>query len=268
MDYNRKKERLSRQIEELCRTDTVLAFSGGVDSALLLSLLKEASGPNGTKVLPVTFRTVLHPAADLEAAGKVCRELGTGHLILDIDETASPEIMENPPERCYLCKKMLFKTLREFAASVSAPAVIDGTNLDDTMVYRPGLKALAELGIKSPLKDAGMTKADVRRMAAERGLSVSSRPSAPCLATRFPYHTHLTPEMLRTAEEGEAVLRNFITGNIRLRIHGNLARIEADPEQFPALSEHRAEITKALRDLGFQFITLDLSGFRSGSYDT
>lgn len=267
MTYEEKKSLLKDRIDALAAGNTVLAFSGGVDSALLLSLLKESSDRSGTEVLPVTFHTYLHPAVDMDVAERFCREMNTSHRILSVDEMENPAIAENPKDRCYLCKKMLFGKLRDLAAAAGIPAVIDGTNLDDTKVYRPGLRALSELGIISPLKDAGFTKEDVRRLAGERGLSVSRRPSSPCLATRFPYDTHLTREMLALAERGEAVLGRYLSGNLRLRIHGNLARIEADPDQFPKLLEARDEITKALKDLGLQYITLDLSGFHSGSYD-
>ena len=165
-------------------------------------------------------------------------------------------------------KKMLFQKLLDLAEELEVPSVADGTNADDLTVFRPGLRALAELGIKSPLAEAGFTKAEVRALAGKRELSVSGRPSAPCLATRFPYDTHLTKEGLRTVEEGEALLGKYISGNIRLRVHNNMARIEADPDQFPTLIKHHEDITGALRKLGFRYVTLDLAGFRSGSYDT
>ena len=267
MTYEEKQFKLLSVIDDLCCHDMILAFSGGVDSTLLLSLLKDASDKHGTEVLPVTFHTFLHPAVDMTVAGRVCAELKTEHRILDIDELDNPAIADNPRDRCYLCKKMLFEKLFSLAESRGIPSVIDGTNADDLLVYRPGLRALEELGVKSPLKEAGFTKEEVRRFAAERGLSVSSRPSTPCLATRFPYDTHLTRDMLQTAEKGEAYLRTLLSGNIRLRIHKELARIEVDPDQMSVLLAHRDEITRRLGELGFRYVTLDLAGFRSGSYD-
>ena len=266
--YTEKEQQLLSRIDGLCRNNTILAFSGGVDSALLLLLMKEASDKNGTRVLPVTFKTFLHPAADMTTAKRICRELDASHRVLAVDEMDNPAIADNPKDRCYLCKKMLFQKLLDLAEELEVPSVADGTNADDLTVFRPGLRALAELGIKSPLAEAGFTKAEVRPLAGKRELSVSGRPSAPCLATRFPYDTHLTKEGLRTVEEGEALLGKYISGNIRLRVHNNTARIEADPDQFPTLIKHHEDITGALRKLGFRYVTLDLAGFRSGSYDT
>ena len=262
-----KREKLSSQLDELCTKDVVLAFSGGVDSSLLLSLLKEHADAKGTKVTAVTADTVLHPHEDCEISARVCREIEVDHRILRIDEFSDAGIEDNPPDRCYRCKLLIFSKIREAAESAGAYYVIDGTNIDDTRVYRPGLRALAELGIISPLKDAGFTKEDVRILAKERGLSTASRPAAPCLATRFPYGTHLTMDMLRKVEEGETCLKSFGLYNVRLRVHGDTARIETDPESFDLIIQHREQISEKIRSLGFRFVTLDLEGFRSGSFD-
>ena len=262
-----KKERLFEQLDRLCRSDVALAFSGGVDSSLLLSLLKEFADANGTKVTAVTADTALHPHEDCEISARVCRETGVDHRIIRIDEFSDAGIEDNPPDRCYRCKLLIFKKIKEEAESIGASYILDGTNLDDTKVYRPGLKALSELGIISPLKDAGFTKDEVRRLAAERGLSTASRPAAPCLATRFPYGTHLTLEKLQTAENGEKYLKSLGLYNVRLRIHDDIARIETDPESFEIITAHRTEISERLKTLGLRFITLDLEGFRSGSFD-
>ena len=232
-----------------------------------MSLLKEHADANGTKVTAVTADTALHPHEDCEVSARVCREVGVDHRIIRIDEFRDAGIEDNPADRCYRCKLLIFSKIKDMAEDLGASCVIDGTNIDDTKVYRPGLRALAELGIRSPLKDAGFTKEDVRSLAKERGLSTASRPAAPCLATRFPYGTHLTPEKLRTAEEGETFLKSLGLYNVRLRIHDDIGRIETDSDSFQIILENKTQITEKLRSLGFRFVTLDLEGFRSGSFD-
>ena len=232
-----------------------------------MSLLKEHADANGTKVTAVTADTALHPHEDCEVSARVCREVGVDHRIIRIDEFRDAGIEDNPADRCYRCKLLIFSKIKDMADDLGASCVIDGTNIDDTKVYRPGLRALAELGIKSPLKDSGFTKEDVRALAGEKGLSTASRPAAPCLATRFPYGTHLTPEKLRTAEEGETFLKSLGLYNVRLRIHDDMGRIETDSDSFQIILENKTQITEKLRSLGFRFVTLDLEGFRSGSFD-
>lgn len=259
--------RLTETLNEFRNTGAYLAFSGGVDSALLLALCVREQIP----VTAVTFQTTLHPRCDLENAQAVAQKLGVRHVVLEIDEMTVPEILKNPPDRCYHCKKHLFRTLRDLAAAEGCPIVLDGTNADDLTQYRPGLRALRELGIRSPLAECGVTKTEVRTMAAELGLPTASRPSSPCLATRLPYYTRITPELLRKIEAGEDFLKGLGFPVVRLRTHpekdGLLARIEIPPEQFPALLARQEEVSAFLREQGFARVTLDLEGFRSGSYD-
>ena len=170
-------------------------------------------------------------------------------------------------DRCYLCKKCLFRKLIAKAEELGARTVLDGTNADDLTVYRPGIRALRELGVISPLAELGITKAEVRQIAAEYGLSVSGRPSTPCMATRFPYGTELDYDMIRRVEEGEAWLRAQGFYNVRLRVHGGIARIEVDPESMTELVKIREELLKKMSGYGFDYVTLDLAGFRSGSMD-
>ena len=258
-----KMEQLHAHLSHL--GSVAVAFSSGVDSTFLLDVAHEVLG---AKAVAFTAASPFVPQRDVDEAAAFCREKGIEHVVVPFDTLAIPGVAENPKDRCYLCKKMLFQKLLDLAEELEVPSVADGTNADDLTVFRPGLRALAELGIKSPLAEAGFTKAEVRALAGKRELSVSGRPSAPCLATRFPYDTHLTKEGLRAVEEGEALLGKYISGNIRLRVHNNTARIEADPDQFPTLIKHHEDITGALRKLGFRYVTLDLAGFRSGSYDT
>ncbi len=262
-----KKARLLALMEEYGRQDVCLAFSGGVDSSLLLKLAADSAAAHGTTVYAVTFDSRLHPACDLENAKKVAAELGGVHVVVTVDELEMEEIRSNPPDRCYLCKKQLFGKLLEFAAEKQISLTMEGTNEDDLHVYRPGIRAVRELGVKSPLAEAGLTKAEVKALAAEYGISAASRPSTPCMATRLPYGAELSYEVLKQIEEGEAVLRELIGGNVRLRLHGDVARIETDGENLEKAVALRGQLISRLKALGFVYITLDLEGFRSGSMD-
>lgn len=254
-------------MEQYTAQDVMVAFSGGVDSSLLLKLACESAKESGKKVYGATVQTRLHPAGEIEEAKKICREMGAIHVLLTVDELREAGIMDNPVDRCYLCKKHLFQKILEKAAELGASPVLEGTNEDDLHVYRPGIRALKELGIISPLAKAGLTKAEVRRLAGEYGLSVASKPATPCLATRFPYGTELSYEKIEQAEKGEAFLKGFSFRNVRLRVHGDIARIEVDREDLVKLAGHSEEIVSYLKELGYRYITLDMEGFRSGSMD-
>lgn len=265
--YREKREQLHWLMNQYTKGNAAVAFSGGADSSLLLKLAVAHGKENGSQVFAFTVCGELHPAADRRIAGEVAREAGAIHRILEVRELERGDIRNNPVDRCYQCKKYLFEKIREAAGDMGAFVVLEGTNTDDLLQYRPGLRAIEELGIKSPLKEAGFTKAEVRALAKELGISVADRPSAPCLATRFPYGEELTMEKLKQVEQGEEYLRSIGAGNLRLRVHGDIARIEADGDQMGALLERRAGITKYLKELGYGYITLDLEGFRSGSMD-
>ena len=267
MTCKEKKEALSARLEQLAAGNIAVAFSGGVDSSLLLLMCREAAKKTGKKVHAVTIHTRLHPMSDLETAKRVAAEAAAEHHILYIDELEEAGIRFNPLDRCYLCKKCLFRKLIAKAEELDARTVLDGTNADDLTVYRPGIRALRELGVISPLAELGITKAEVRQMAAEYGISVSGRPSTPCMATRFPYGTELDYDMIRRVEEGEAWLRAKGFYNVRLRVHGGIARIEVDPESMADLVELREELLGKMSGYGFDYVTLDLEGFRSGSMD-
>lgn len=262
-----KKKKLERLLAEYVKEDICLAFSGGIDSSLLLKLIVKKAEVFHKKVYAVTFDTTLHPRCDTEIAEKVAKEIGASHHILKINELDNAEILHNPVNRCYLCKKELFRKLLDFAREMEAPVILEGTNADDLQVYRPGLAAIQELGIKSPLAEAGFTKMDVREYAKELGISVAKRPSTPCLATRLPYGTAITLSVLQQIAEGEAWLRNRGYTNVRIRVHGDIARLELDTEAFSSCVKERDEIVRKLKEIGFTYITLDLEGFRSGSMD-
>ena len=268
-EITQKKEKLLREITSLTEKDCCLAFSGGVDSSLLLFFAVQEAKRQGTKVIAVTFQTRLHPPCDLAIAERVAKEMGAQHVILYVDELEQEEIRQNPKNRCYLCKRHLFEKLREFARTKGIDTILDGTNEDDLHVYRPGLQALKECGVISPLADCQITKQEVKELAAEVKLSVASRPSTPCMATRLPYGTRIDYEFLNRISAGEEWLHTILgkEGNIRLRVHGDLIRLEVDPENLPKVLSVREKIVSYLKKLGFSYVTLDLQGFRSGSMD-
>lgn len=240
-----------------------IAFSGGADSALLVKL---ACGL-GLDVHAVTFDSTLQPAEDAPRAAAQAASYGARHIILRVDPLADPAVGENSRERCYRCKYALFAALREYARAHGIDAVLDGTNAGDLAEYRPGLRALRELFIESPLAKLGLDKPAVRAMGLEIGLDVANRPSSPCLATRFPYGTILTPEALERCGRAESLLHSAGFATARVRVHGDLVRVELLRDQIPPAAQKAAEISGMLRSLGYRFVTLDLDGYRSGCYD-
>ncbi len=265
--YEEKREALLGRIAEYALEDMIIAFSGGVDSSLLLKLACDAVVKTGKKVYGILLHTMLHPKAELKEAESVAKEAGALFRVLRIDELEGAGIEENPVDRCYRCKRYLFRELQKEAELLGVSRILEGTNEDDLHVYRPGIRAVRELGIVSPLVDAGLTKSDVRRLAGEYGISVSGKPSTPCLATRFPYGVRLTYEAMRKVEQGESYLRSLGLGNVRLRVHGNLARLEVDTDDIGRVTERREDIAGYLKNLGYNYVTLDLEGFRTGSMD-
>lgn len=298
----RKYERLKEKMRRYTAEGAAVAFSGGVDSALLLKLACMAAEAD-KKVYAVTVQTKLHPSGDMEAAKRSAAEAGAIHKILQIDELAESGIENNPLDRCYLCKREIFRKIKSLAEELGAGYVLEGTNADDLYQYRPGIRALRELQIISPLCECGMTKAEIRELAGYLGISAANRPSSPCLATRLPYGTRISYELLERIDEGERYLHELGFYNVRLRIHelpspsdggwkdgngigtGNipghtegketgkskagelLARIEVDREDIPKLLDRRKEVVEKIKKLGFERVTADLEGFRSGSMD-
>lgn len=263
-----KLNELRRMLEDLSAGGVCEAFSGGVDSALLLTVLSELRARKPFPLLAVIFSTAFHTADEIASAVKQAEELGVPVELVEQDVLSDPVLRRNPKDRCYLCKRKLFSEMKRIAASRGIENLVDGTNADDTQVYRPGRKALEELGVLSPLALCGITKDEIRAAARELLIPVADKPSTPCLATRFPYGTEMKDEALRNVERGEAILRDFGMKVVRLRVHGNFARIETDPEGFELASAKRFEIAFALRrEAGFSYVSLDLEGFRSGSMD-
>ena len=267
MTYEEKKQKLQKQMLVYAQGEMLVAFSGGVDSSLILKLAVQAAAKTGHQVYGIMMHTMLHPMGEVEDARVTAEQIGAEFRVLEIDELKGADILDNPVDRCYRCKKYLFRNLIEEGEKLGVSVMMEGTNEDDLHVYRPGLRAIRELGIHSPLAEAGMTKAEVRRLAGELGVSVSNKPSMPCLATRFPYGTRISYEAMRKVDEGEVFIRSLGFYNVRLRIHNDVARIEVDVNEMPHLLEHCEQIVAKLKNLGYDYITVDLEGFRSGSMD-
>ena len=241
-----------------------VAFSAGVDSSFLLDLAAEVLG---ARVLAVTARSRVVPRQEQEEAEAFCRARGIRQSFVEVEELSIPGFADNPPDRCYLCKRELFGKIRETAASEGMAAVLEGSNLDDDGDYRPGRRALRELGVLSPLREAGLTKDEIRALSRERGLPTWQKPSLACLASRFPYGQRLTAEALARVERAERWLAARVDGlgQLRVRCHGDLARIEVAPDRFPSLVAGAREIVAAFRSMGFAYVSLDLQGYRTGS---
>ena len=267
MCYEEKKQALKAYMLELAEKNVLVAFSGGVDSSLMLRLACEAAQKKGTKVFAVTMQTGLHPHGDVDIARRVAEEAGAEHIVIQLNELDEAGIRFNPIDRCYRCKRLLFAKLLGKAEQLGAAYVLEGTNEDDLHVYRPGIRALKEFGIISPLAKFGITKAEVRQMALEYGVSVAKRASTACMVTRFPYDTELTYEALDRADQAEEWLRQQGFYNVRLRIHGEVVRIEIDTKDMGALLLKREEVVDELKKMGYTYITIDLEGYRSGSMD-
>jgi len=257
-----KKRAIELELREL--RSVLVALSGGADSALLLRLAAEHV-PG--RVLAASVVSPLHP--DSSHAAEVARVIEVEHRVIEVDPLSDPAFRRNPPDRCYLCKHMIFSALCDLARDEGLDTVIDGSNVDDLDDFRPGRRALAELGVRSPLVEAGLTKADVRALSRDLGLSTASRVSDTCLATRFPYGVELTHEALLLAGRAEEILRPLVDGALRVRVHGGCARIEVGRNEIPRLTDPEVSqrVEELLRNLGFERVTVDLAGYRSGSMD-
>jgi uncharacterized protein len=266
-DRQAAREKEQRLIAWLREQGSVLVgFSGGVDSAYLACVATEALGPDA--VLAVIGRSASYPVAQWESARRVAQQFGVPVLEIDTDELADPQYAANPANRCYFCKSELWSRLLPVAAERGLATVIDGTNADDLADYRPGARAAQENGIVSPLALLGLKKGEIRALSQLRGIPTWSQPSSPCLSSRLPYGTAVTPERLRQVERAEAALRALgIEGDLRVRYHGDLARVELAPTELERwlASPARTLLRDAVRAAGFQRVAIDLRGFRSGS---
>lgn len=244
----------------------MVAFSGGADSVLVLKLALEVSRGR-VPVYALYADAPWMPRAARAEAEQIARELQVKLNVVSIDSPGSIDIENNPLDRCYRCKKAIFKAFMDFGQIHNVEILLEGTQLDDLTKYRPGLKAIAESGARSPLKELGLHKSDVRELLAHWGLSAAKKPSGSCLATRLPYGQTLSVPILKQIDQAENYLRSFGFKVIRVRSHGDIARIETDLEHLSLALSKRADIVRELKSLGWKYVTLDLEGFRSGSMD-
>jgi uncharacterized protein len=261
---NETEQRLAEWLR--ARGSVLVGFSGGVDSAYLACAAVDVLGaPN---VLAVIGRSASYPDAQWATARSVARQFGVPILEIETSELADPRYAANPTNRCYFCKSELWSRLSPLAAERGLACVVDGTNADDLGDYRPGAQAAREQGILSPLAELGFTKADIRALSRARGIPTWRQPSAPCLSSRIPYGTAVTSERLRQIERAEAALRSLgIAGDLRVRFHGDLARIELTPNDIARwlAPAGAARMREAVLATGFERVAIDLRGFRSGS---
>jgi pyridinium-3,5-biscarboxylic acid mononucleotide sulfurtransferase len=241
-----------------------VAYSGGVDSALLATATYLALGE---RMAAYTIRSAVESPGDAQAAAELAAQVGFRHYWIDFDDLAQPAFRANPPERCYYCKLERLRALGELAAQNDLESLLEGSNADDEGQRRPGRRALKELGVQSPLAQAGLGKTEIRALARALGLPVWERPSSPCLATRFPYGTQITPAGLQRVAAAEAVLNERGYRLVRVRDYGSMARIEVDPQMLERLAADRQEVIEKLLELGYKHVALDLIGYRSGSLD-
>ncbi len=260
-DWTAKRDALRARLLGL--RSVLVAFSGGIDSAFVLAMAVRTLGrPN---VLAVTARSPAVPARELNDAEVLAAEIGAEHLFLDTNEMGDARYAANPENRCYFCKTELYTRLKPIANARRLHAVVNGVNADDLGDYRPGLSAAAEHGIVAPLADCAITKTDLRAMAAEIGLSIADKPASPCLSSRVQYGEAITPEKLARIDAAETFLRSLGFRECRVRHHDRLARIEVPASEIDRLCTLRARVDGKLRELGYQYVAVDLRGFRSGS---
>ena len=268
-----KQQKLLTLLSEYLQNGLCLALSGGVDSGLLAGIVSKLIWKQHIakpcQFYAVTFQTPLYAQDEIIAAQELCNRLNINHIVLDINMSKMPKsLFNNPKDRCFICKKAMFNNVIKFSKEKKLNTIIDGTNFDDLSVYRPGKKALEELGIKSPLAECRFTKAEIRNYAKKLKLySIASKPSAPCFATRLPYGAFLDIDLLQKIAACEKFLHSLKFSECRLRFHNPVIRIEIPEKDFSAFLKHKTQIISVIKNKGFKYITLDIEGLRSGSMD-
>jgi len=262
MDFKEKRRILTENIKK--RGSMLVAFSGGVDSTLLAAISRETLGDKSFCVL---LDSPVVPRVAVEQARQIAHEQGLNLDIIPVPVMEHEEFRKNPANRCYYCKKISTAYLRQRAEELGLACIADGINVSDMDEHRPGLAASTEEGIIHPFIESGITKQDIREIAREYGLPVWQKPSAACLSSRIPYGEEITQEKLRMIEEAEAFLAGQGFGQLRVRLHGTIARIEVHKEEIGKILDMQPAIVKKLRSTGFSYVTLDLEGYRSGSMD-
>ncbi len=257
-----KLDRLKNILSEMGKV--LVAFSGGVDSSFLLKAARDVLGEN---VFAVIASSETYPEKEREEAIRLARKLNVRFQIIQTKELENPEFSHNPPERCYFCKMELFSNLKKIADAQGISYVLDGSNYEDTSDFRPGAKAGAELGVRSPLKEVGLVKNEIRQLSKLLDLPTWNKPSMACLSSRFPYYTEIESDSLKQVARAEEYLKELGFTQVRVRHHGQIARIEVEPAEFQKIidAETRKEMIQYFKELGYIYITLDLAGFRSGS---
>jgi len=259
------REKLSILKDILTRMRSVLvAFSGGVDSTFLLKVARDTLGNNAAAITAVS---PTYPASELEEAVRLARLIGADQVVVESNELEIPGFAENDAKRCYHCKGELFRIAVERAGAMGLAFVADGSNRDDLDDYRPGSRAAEELGVRSPLREAGLAKDEIRELSRELGLPTWDKPALACLSSRFPYGTRITAERLEMVESGERVLRSMGLTQFRVRYHGETVRIEVEPGEMETVMEsrNRDRLVASFKEIGFTYVTLDLQGYRTGS---
>lgn len=257
---NKKQRQLKNRLKKMNKA--VIAFSGGVDSSFLLAFAYKILGEN---IIAVTINSPFISPRELREAKEFTKTRKIKHKIINIEMNEMKAIATNPIDRCYYCKKLIFSKIKDYAKKENINYVLDASNYNDLNDYRPGMKALKELGIESPMINAGLTKDDIRLLSKDMNLNTWDKPSMACLASRFPYGTPITFSKLKKVEKSEAYIQSFGIRQVRVRYHDEIVTIEVEKNELNLIFKNSNKITKFIKKLGFKYVTLDLDGYRTGS---